>query len=236
MGAVDGTEVVVEVQAEVGLPGGPPPNVLEPDNVLDGDNAPKVVAAGVAMALLWGFGLPLGTGLRTRGLCSLGTSEVKPGTPCNGGGESGGDSTIGGDPKCIGGGDVTWLGVVLPEAKNMSEVGVSLVDEAIEKVVEDAGLYTMASLGFARVVEAGAVAVDVFRIGPDTGPILEDGPPTTPCIARLSRRLSLRLKLALLIGLAVVAVEAEDAPSSEVGCSLLAAKLATSPVENFPAE
>ncbi len=57
-----------------------------------------------------------------------------------GGDNGGGEYTRGGEPKCImGGGEVTWLGVVLPLAKNMSDVGVSRVDDAMEKE-DEAGL------------------------------------------------------------------------------------------------
>ena len=92
----------------------------------------------------------------------LGTSV----TVVRGGGEVGGENI--GEPKCVwfGGGDATWLGVVFPDAKNISEHGVPETDlftflhslftlmmvlplvedtEVIEKV-DEAGLYTMASL------------------------------------------------------------------------------------------
>jgi len=49
-----------------------------------------------------------------------------------GGGERGGDNNRG-EHKCEGGGDIIWLGVVFPDAKNMSEPGVlPLADDAME--------------------------------------------------------------------------------------------------------
>ncbi len=77
----------------------------------------------------------------------------------------------------------------------------------------------MASLGLGAVVTTkawlGMAVAECLR----KDPILPVPPPSLSWIPRLSRRLSRRLKLDLLIGLAV---EVDEAPSSEVNCSVLA--------------
>jgi len=97
---------------------------------------PFIGVIGVVLNLGLGMG-DLGTGLRIIGVGvahweSPSCEGVDAGMGDKGGGDKGGDNKRG-EHKCDGGGDIIWLGVVFPDAKNMSEPGVlPLADDAIE--------------------------------------------------------------------------------------------------------